>query len=104
VLLRAGEPVEGEARMRRNRGWTARPRPGDLAGGPAKICQALAVDRALDGVLLDRPPLYLARGEPAGEDEIVVSPRIGVDYAGDAAGWPLRFSLRGHPHVSKPRP
>ncbi len=54
VLLRAGEPVEGEERMRENRGWTKPPRPGDLAGGPGKLCQALAIDRALDGALLDR--------------------------------------------------
>jgi DNA-3-methyladenine glycosylase len=104
VLLRAGEPVAGEERMRENRGWTATPRPGDLAGGPGKICQALAIGRELDGVLLDRPPLYLARGEMVAQEEIVSSPRIGVDYAGEAAGWPLRFSVRGNPHVSRPRP
>jgi len=104
VLLRAGEPVEGEERMRENRGWTARARPGDLAGGPGKICQALAIGRELDGVLLDRPPLYVTRGEPVPVAEIVASPRIGVDYAGEAAGWPLRFSVRSSPHVSRPRP
>ncbi len=104
VLLRAGEPVEGESRMRENRGWTRAPKAGDLAGGPGKICQALAVGRELDGVRLDRPPLSIARGEPAAEAEIVASPRIGVDYAEEAALWPLRFSLRGHRHVSKPWP
>src|SRR5215207_7523625 len=50
VLLRAGEPVSGEERMTLNRSWTRKLRPGDLAGGPGKICQALAIDRALDGV------------------------------------------------------
>lgn len=104
VLLRAGEPVEGAGRMRENRGWAREPRPGDLAGGPGKICQALAIGRDLDGVLLDQPPLLIARGEPAKEEEIVASPRIGVDYAGEAALWPLRFSVRGHRHVSKPWP
>jgi DNA-3-methyladenine glycosylase len=104
VLLRAGEPVEGEERMRENRGWAREPRPGDLAGGPGKICQALAIGRDLDGVPLDRPPLYITRGEPVAEQEIVASPRIGVDYAGEAAQWPLRFSVRGHRHVSRPRP
>jgi DNA-3-methyladenine glycosylase len=104
VLLRAGEPVEGEERMRENRGWTRVPKPGDLAGGPGKLCQALGIGRELDGVLLDRPPLFIATGEPAAEAEIVASPRIGVDYAGEAALWPLRFSLRGHRHVSKPWP
>lgn len=104
VLLRAGEPVGGEERMRENRGWTRVPKPGDLAGGPGKLCQALGIGRELDGVLLDRPPLFIATGEPAAEAEIVASPRIGVDYAGEAALWPLRFSLRGHRHVSKPWP
>jgi len=104
VLLRAGEPVEGEERMRENRGWTREPRPGDLAGGPGKICQALAIGRELDGVLLTRPPLCITGGEPVAEEDLVASPRIGVDYAGDAASWPLRFSVRGHRHVSKPWP
>jgi DNA-3-methyladenine glycosylase len=104
VLLRAGEPVEGEERMAENRGWTKKVRPGDLAGGPGKICQALGIGRELDGVLLDRPPLYITKGEPVAATEIVASPRIGVDYAGEAAGWPLRFSVRGDWNVSRPRP
>jgi DNA-3-methyladenine glycosylase len=104
VLLRAGEPVEGEERMVENRGWARKLRPGDLAGGPGKICQALAIDRSLDGVRLDEPPLSMTRGEPVEEGEVVASPRIGVDYAGEAAQWPLRFSVRGHRHVSKPWP
>ncbi len=104
VLLRAGEPVEGEERMAENRGWTKKVRPGDLAGGPGKICQALGIGRELDGVLLDRPPLYLTKGKPVEAEEIVASPRIGVDYAGEAAGWPLRFSVRGDLNVSRPRP
>jgi DNA-3-methyladenine glycosylase len=103
VLLRAGEPVQGGERMRELRGWTRPPRPGDLAGGPGKLCQALGVDRSLDGVLLDAPPLWIAKGEPAMEEEVVAGPRIGVDYAGEAAAWPLRFALRGNPHVSRPR-
>ena len=104
VLLRAGEPVEGEARMIENRRWTRKVRPGDLAGGPGKLCQALAIDRALDGVRLDRGPLRLTAGEPVSESEIVAGPRIGVDYAGEAAAWPLRFVVRGHRHVSRPWP
>jgi len=90
--------------MRENRGWARAPRPGDLAGGPGKICQALAVGRDLDGAPLDQPPLYITKGEPVAAEEIVASPRIGVEYAGEAALWPLRFSVRGHPHVSRPRP
>jgi DNA-3-methyladenine glycosylase len=104
VLIRAGEPVEGEERMAANRGWTRKPRPGDLAGGPGKLCQALAIDRTLDGVRLDRGELRITEGEPVDAAEIAAGPRIGVDYAGEAAAWPLRFAVRGNPHVSKPRP
>lgn len=104
VLLRAGEPVEGEERMRENRRWLRPPRPGDLAGGPGKLCQALAVGRELDGASLDRSPLWIARGEMGDPAEIVAGPRIGVDYAGEAAQWLLRFVVRGNRHVSKPWP
>ncbi len=123
VLLRAGEPVEGEERMRENRGLIRSPspqpspqgegvhlprprppRPGDLSGGPGKLCQALAIGRELDGVPLDRPPLWIARGEPVDPAEIAAGPRIGVDYAGEAAAWPLRFMVRGNRHVSRPWP
>jgi DNA-3-methyladenine glycosylase len=104
VLIRAGEPVEGEETMARNRGRLGKVKPGDLAGGPGKLCQALAIDRGLDGVLLDREPLRIVKGDPAEPDEIVAGPRIGVDYAGDAAAWPLRFAIRGNRHVSRPWP
>ncbi|HEY8022852.1 MAG TPA: DNA-3-methyladenine glycosylase [Thermoanaerobaculia bacterium] len=104
VLLRAGEPVAGLARMAENRRLPRPPRPGDVAGGPGKLCQALAVDRTLDGAPLSRPPLWISPGEPVADAEVVAGPRIGVDYSGEAAAWPLRFALRGNPHVSRPRP
>ncbi len=104
VLLRAGEPVAGEERMRRNRGLPATPRPGDVAGGPGKLCQALGVDRAFDGLRLDRGPLRLTAGEPVAPGQVAAGPRIGVAYAGEAAAWPLRFAVAGNPHVSRPRP
>jgi len=110
VLLRAGEPVEGARRMAENRGLAdradkpRRPRPGDLAGGPGKLCQALAVDLALDGAPLWQGDLVITAGEPVAEDQVVRGGRVGVDYAGDAAHWPLRFAVRGNRHVSRPRP
>ena len=104
VLLRAGEPVEGAERMAVHRGLGRPPRPGDLAGGPAKLCQALAVDRRLDGAPLFRGELVITAGEPAAPAEIAAGPRVGVDYAGLAAAWPLRFAVRGNPHVSRPPP
>ena len=104
VLLRAGEPVAGAERMAAHRGLGRPPRPGDLAGGPARLCQALAVDRDLDGAPLYRGPLVVAAGEPVPAAEIAAGPRVGVDYAGPAAAWPLRFAVGGNPHVSRPPP
>jgi DNA-3-methyladenine glycosylase len=103
VLIRAGEPVAGEEAMAVRRGLLRPPRPGDLAGGPGRLCHALAIDRALDGAPLWRGELAITEGEPAAPDEIAAGPRIGVAYAGAAAAWPLRFALRGNPHVSRPR-
>ena len=104
VLLRAAEAVTGESRMAAHRGLERRPRPGELAGGPGKLCQALAVDRGHDGVSLLAGELTVARGEPVAAERIAAGPRIGIDYAGKAAGWPLRFAESGNREVSRPRP
>jgi len=103
VLIRAVEAIEGLDWMTARRGRTAPLRHGDLAGGPGKLCQALAIDRSLDGISLVNGLLRCTRGEPVADDAVVRGPRVGIDYAGEAARWPLRFALRGHPEVSKPR-
>jgi DNA-3-methyladenine glycosylase len=104
VLIRAGEPVAGAETMAARRALGRPPRPGDLAGGPGKLCQALGVGRELDGSELWRGELVLAEGEPVAAEAVAAGPRIGVAYAGEAAEWPLRFAVRGNPHVSRPRP
>lgn len=104
VLLRAGEPVQGEERMAALRGLAGRKRrPGDLAGGPGKLCRALAIDRALDGAPLWEGELTITEGEPVPDEAVARGGRIGVDYAGKAATWPLRFGIAGNPHMSRPR-
>lgn len=103
VLIRAGEPVIGDELMRRARGLRRAPRPGDVAGGPAKLCQALGIDLTLNGMRIGAGRLRITEGEAVTAEEIARGPRVGVAYAGEAAAWPLRFALRGHPHVSRPR-
>lgn len=104
VLLRAAEPVEGEERMAALRGMAGRKRkPGDLGGGPGKLCQALAIDSSFDGVPLWEGELLITEGEPVPDEDVATGGRIGVDYAGEAAEWPLRFAIAGHPHMSRPR-
>jgi DNA-3-methyladenine glycosylase len=102
VLLRAGEPVEGAGLMLAARGIEPGGAPRAVAGGPARLCDALAIDRGLDGADLRRGELRLVAGEPVGDEEVVRGPRIGVDYAGEAAGWPLRFGVAGSAALSRP--
>jgi DNA-3-methyladenine glycosylase len=104
VLVRSGVPVAGEQRMKENRGLVGRISAGDIAGGPGKLCQALQIDRDLNGTRLDRGELQICRGQSIVPGSVVTGPRVGVDYAGAAAGWPLRYAESGNPHVSRPSP
>jgi DNA-3-methyladenine glycosylase len=99
-LIRALEPLLGIGEMRKRRG---RERLIDLCSGPAKLTEALGIDRALDGVdLVDGERLFIVRGRRPGEP-IAASPRVGVGYSREWAGKPLRFFLEGNPHVSGPK-
>jgi DNA-3-methyladenine glycosylase len=99
VLIRAAEPLKGIESMRRRRPKAKRDH--DLLSGPGKLCMALDIDRRLDGEPLDGNRLFLTEREsPVDGADIIVSPRIGVEGAIDAAHWPLRFYLRGNRYVS----
>ncbi|MCU1348344.1 MAG: 3-methyladenine glycosylase [Acidobacteria bacterium] len=99
VLLRGAQPLRGIERMQERRPKAKREL--DLMNGPGKLCAAMAIDRELDGEPLDGKRLWLtARDVVIAEDDIAVSPRIGVENSGDAAHWPLRFFLRGNRYVS----
>src|SRR5688572_32005820 len=104
VLLRALAPLAGVELMRARRGPTGGADP-RLAAGPARLCQALGLDRRDDGRdLLGPGPLVLLAPDAAPRGtEIVSGPRVGVDYAGP--GWadrPWRFGLRDHGSLSRP--
>lgn len=102
VLLRGGEPVAGIETMRERRG-AARDR--DIASGPGRLTQAMALGRELDGASLAGSELRItARDRGVADADIAVSTRIGVEGAPDGVLWPLRFYLAGNPHVSPGRP
>ncbi len=95
VLVRALEPEEGHVAMAAARG-----RERDLTSGPGRLCQALAIDRTLDGLdLLTSADLFLEAGEPVADDRIAATPRIGISQAREL---PWRFAIAGNPHVSRP--
>ena len=97
VLLRAGEIVDG-AETARSRRVAARA-DRDLARGPARLCQALAIGRAHNGHDLTRAPLTL---EPSSAPrDVRTGPRVGLREAADR---PWRFYLPDEPTVSVYRP
>ena len=102
VLLRALEPVEGLSLMRQSRGRSSGCDT-DLCSGPAKLCQALRIDRTLDGTaLVTSDGLFIeqVRRRSLPGRSIATTPRIGIAYAGEWADKPLRFHVAGHAHVS----
>jgi DNA-3-methyladenine glycosylase len=94
VLIRALEPLEGIEAMRRRRG---RDRMTELASGPGKLAQALAIDRTAYGLDLTREPLWIVDdgSEPPGW---VSAPRIGIR---EAADLPYRFCATGSEYLSR---
>ena len=135
VLLRAGRVIEGEelARARRTggprgvrgarggRGDGESPRASgqsprgktvipfrDLARGPARLCQALDIDRSLDGadVCVPDSPLRMRWPEAgttarSAERKVASGPRVGISAAAEV---PWRFWVEGEPTVSAYRP
>jgi len=110
VLIRALEPVAGAAEMARRRGLSPEeverrlaqglPEP-RLTSGPGRLTQALGITRAHYGHDLRRPPLFLTRGEPVPDRLVGRSPRIGIDYAGEARDYPWRFFIQDNPYVTR---
>jgi DNA-3-methyladenine glycosylase len=95
VLIRALEPLEGVALMRRRR-HCADLR--NLCSGPGKLVQALGITAALNGCPLTRGPLRLCADAAASPTEIITTPRIGITVG---AELPLRFYLKGSPFASR---
>ena len=96
VLIRALEPTRGLEGMRERR-RTDDPRL--LAAGPGRLCEALGVTGAHDGLPLDRPPFELL--ERRETPEIATAPRIGITNAAD---YPWRYVLVGSRYLSRGLP
>ena len=108
VLLRAGRVIEGAAlaASRRYAGRAAGPETSgpagerDLARGPARLCQALGIDRSLNGADVCDPASPLRVSGPAqvvAAADIDSGPRVGVSRAAEV---PWRFWIAGEPTVS----
>jgi DNA-3-methyladenine glycosylase len=86
VLLRALEPVSNLT------GKTS---------GPGLLCNAMGIDRRLNGHDLLSPDFFVAPAATEEKFRIIKRPRIGVDYAKHWAKRQLRFYIAGNAYVSR---
>ncbi len=94
ILIRAAEPLEGTDVMAQNRKIED---IHQLTNGPAKLAQALLIDKTLYGHDLKNPPLQIF--EPENRNfKVVSTTRIGISKAVDEIA---RFYIEGNPFVSK---
>ena len=95
VLIRAIEPTEGLAKIRHRRGLRDERL---LCAGPGRVCEALGITRALDGLPMCSSAVLVGEGDRTGLGEMRVTPRIGITKAVDL---PWRYGLSGSRHLSK---
>jgi DNA-3-methyladenine glycosylase len=97
VLLRAGRIVAGEELARQRRPSSRRAQ--DLASGPARLCLALGIDRAQNGVdvCTEGSPLLVTSTTDSSGKKICQGPRVGIS---SAAELPWRYWVDGDPTVS----
>jgi DNA-3-methyladenine glycosylase len=97
VLIRAVEPIEGiELMQKRRKTEVLR----NLCSGPGKLCQAMDITRKLHGIDLCGDNLYLLDNEKIQEENILSTPRINIDYAGEAKEYPWRFLIKDNKFIS----
>ncbi len=106
VLIRGVEPLDNLDGISKNRFGKAYEdlstyQRKNLTNGPGKLSMALGINRSLNGKVLSKDYLYIGEGEEVPEKDLVITKRIGIDYAGEDANLPLRFCLKDNPYVSK---
>lgn len=97
VLIRAVEPISGLDTAELY-AYRAAKSDTDLTNGPAKLCQALSINKTLNGHDLKRTPLQLIEKQALPDDAIWQTTRVGIRQAVDT---PWRFYIRDNPFVSK---
>ncbi len=94
VLIRALEPLEGIELMEERRGTFDIK---NLCSGPAKLCQALSITLAENGLPIEGD-FAIYDAPPVPDKDVAAGPRIGIRLATDL---PWRFSIKGNPFLSR---
>ena len=100
VLIRAIEPLDGVEQMlaRRDMDKIAH----RIAAGPGSVSKALGIDKTHNGLSLSDEPIWIEdRNIKYKRSQIIASPRVGVDYAGEDAKLPWRYRVKDSLWVSK---
>ena len=102
VLVRAIEPTEGQEYMMKRRN-IPNPLSFRLTAGPGMLSQALGISRDLYGLpLTTGEAIWLEdHDEPVDDEDVLASPRVGIDYAQEDALLPWRFRVKSSPWTSK---
>ncbi len=100
ILIRAVEPLKGkEIMVERRKKPSLKP---VIANGPGKMSQALGIRTVNNTEDLTGETIWIEdHGVLLSENDMEQSPRIGVDYAGEDALLPWRFTLKGSKWVGK---
>jgi DNA-3-methyladenine glycosylase len=99
ILIRAIEPIYGITTMLKRTG--KKQADYTLTKGPGNVSKALGIQTSHTGLSLLGDEIYIATDDfVAGNKNIIATPRIGVDYAGEDAKLPYRFILKDNPYVS----
>lgn len=98
VLVRALEPIEGQEWMLKRMKTTSLKR---ITSGPGKLTKAMGIDRTLNGKYLNSTEVWIEEGVNVSSQQVASSARIGIDYAGEDARLPWRFSIKDSDWVSK---
>ena len=104
VLIRAVLPTEGLDVIAANR--AGRP-PAQWSDGPAKLCQAFAIDGSLNGAALTSPcaGLWIETSTPIRPEWIETGPRVGINYAGEPwVSMPWRYQVHLPLNWLEPQP
>jgi DNA-3-methyladenine glycosylase len=98
VLIRALEPLVGQSVMQERMKTKSLNK---ITSGPGKLTKALGIDRNHNGLFLQNHEIWIEEGSSRVlAKNILASPRIGIDYAGEDAKLPWRFMLKGSEWVS----
>jgi DNA-3-methyladenine glycosylase len=93
ILVRAIAPMEGISIMEKRRGMPVTSK--SFTDGPGKVSLALGINLNHNGIRLDGNSIWLEdRGLVVEENDLLITPRIGIDYAGEDAGLQYRFLFR----------